>query len=89
VVQVVSKQALVHGRRKIDVGREESSDVHFARGATDGPDLMLLENAEQFHLHVAAHFSDLVEEQSSTVRLDKDTRMISVRPRERASNMSE
>jgi hypothetical protein len=81
---------LVDGVEKIHVRCEERPHVHLAAAARSyGPNLLVLEHAQQLRLHRRAHFANLVKQQRPAIGLDEDAVVGTVRSSERASDVTE
>ena len=54
---------------KVEIGGRDHAHVHLARTVlTDPADLLLLQHAQELHLHRRGHLADLVEEEGASVR---------------------
>ena len=69
VVEIFAQLALLHRRRRIDVGGGDHAHVDRLLGApAQPPETAFLEDAEQLHLRRRRHLADLVEEQGAAIR---------------------
>ncbi len=75
---------------QVAMGRRDDPNVDRDRiSAADGPHLVFLQHAQQFHLQTHRHVADLVEEQSAALGRLEQTLVLARRPRERTFLVTE
>ncbi len=90
VVEVLAERSRLHHRLEVAVGRGDDADVDLAAALrTHGPDVAVLEDAEQLRLHPEAHFADLVEEERAAVSDLEQAGARAVGAGERAADVAE
>lgn len=74
VVEVLTESPLAHPTIEILVGGRNDSNIHVLRlRGPDRPDLLVLEKPEQLDLQRWVKISDLVKEERSAVRRDRQS----------------
>src|SRR5262249_54175582 len=89
-VKVLAEAPGIDRRLEVAVGRRDDAYVDAPPlRAADGSHLLLLQDAEQLHLHRRRHVADLVEEERAAVGLDEEARLVAERSSERTAHVAE
>lgn len=68
IIEILPEMSLVDLFQEVAIGGADKTDINLARSsAADPHDFPLLNDPEQFHLHIGTHLGDLIQKQGAAM----------------------